>query len=585
MGHGQNDDFSFLEMDNFDIDFIDFGDNAGQQQHDRDHAQSGQAMGNTSMAESGPGMVGSEEEMMSGGAVPMDINPMFRRAHGSKENVMDLEQRAMMQQQQQLIAQHTHYQRQGIVPPTPNSLEMQAGHQHFPVMNRAVLDSLIRKQQEQVGVGTYEVWVGANRTQMVFTPLVSPAVTPLDTQFARVPEYAVPGEYFSPLTSPALNAQNQRQPRSGYGSIKGSDTSEAPSPVDMDIDSTSHTPDQALKQKPKRKAPAKPSTRTVRQSPAMKPQSKKKQSGSTIFPPRDIADIMEGFTDSNQTLSPARPGSGKLSLPQSQGSSETGSISPEPLSEVLMPPPATPRPGTAGRSPTILPQEGSRSAPLKAMDNPATPASLMKLQKNAKITSNPRMASTAAASGVVDIAVTDSSYNGKAKPDLQVDTQMEDDQVTPTLNARIGPASAPLTASTPVPPSPAFSTAASTVASPNGKTAFKPGPKGKKRNSSSHASPALRPKISPSIKPLLPEGGKLSLTPLIHLISRISTNISCTDSTVQTLTQSSQIRPRNLCPLPRLKVKLPEHPRGHSPAGRELPRGTVRKSHIEANEP
>src|SRR6185436_20506 len=44
---------------------------------------------------------------------------------------------------------------------------------------------------------------------MSFTPLVSPAVTPLETRFPVDTQFTVPGAYFSPLTSPALHAQNE----------------------------------------------------------------------------------------------------------------------------------------------------------------------------------------------------------------------------------------------------------------------------------------------------------------------------------------------------------------------------------------
>jgi hypothetical protein len=345
----------------------------------------------------------------------------------------------------------------------------------------------------------------------MFTPLVSPAVTPLDTQFNQMPEFARPGEYFSPLTSPALQAQHHSHSRSAYASLKSSDTSEAPSPVDMDIDSPVNMPGSAIStasSKSKRKPATKSTSRAVRQSPAMKPQ-RKKQPSSTVIAARDIADIMEGFSNS-PTMTPnlGQPRSGRLRAPSSTTPSDTGSISPEPLSDVLMPPPATPRSGIA-RSPNMRPQDGQtpRSAPMKPIDNPATPASLMKLQKaktgaNGSM-SNMRMSQTAAASGVGDIAIPHGSIS---KPDLSLDTAMaDDDQVTPTLHARNGSVSAPLTAITPVPMSPSM------AMSPNGRAGATSGlkiAKGKKRNSSSHASPALRPKISPSIKPLLPDGGK-----------------------------------------------------------------------------
>ena len=46
--------------------------------------------------------------------------------------------------------------------------------------------------------------------QFAFTSLVSPAVTPPEELF-NIPEYTVPGAYFSPLCSPALHAQNELQ--------------------------------------------------------------------------------------------------------------------------------------------------------------------------------------------------------------------------------------------------------------------------------------------------------------------------------------------------------------------------------------
>jgi hypothetical protein len=43
---------------------------------------------------------------------------------------------------------------------------------------------------------------------MTSTPLVSPAVSPLGPNF-NMPEYTIPGAYFSPLASPALRPQNE----------------------------------------------------------------------------------------------------------------------------------------------------------------------------------------------------------------------------------------------------------------------------------------------------------------------------------------------------------------------------------------
>jgi hypothetical protein len=315
---------------------------------------------------------------------------------------------------------------------------------------------------------------------MVFTPLVSPAVTPLDTQF-QIPEYAVPGEYFSPLTSPAMPAQVQQ--RSVYSS-----TSEGASPSDMEIDGSSPQASTSTgPQKGKKTKVQKPAARTVRQSPAMKPQQpKRKPPTSSSIAPRDVAEIMEGFADGASSSS--RPGSSHLRVPSGK-TSESGSASPEPLSEVLMPPPATPRSTPAngkGRSPMLGPQQQQNS-----QQGPVTPATLMRLQQSAA-SQRQQQPSPQAGGATVSIQPAPPAL----RPNLQVETQV-DDLATPTLSARDGGDGGS-----------AMATPRTMPASPSMQPKSASSAKGKKRNSSSHPSPALRPRISPSIKPLLPEGGK-----------------------------------------------------------------------------
>ena len=352
---------------------------------------------------------------------------------------------------------------------------------------------------------------------MVFTPLVSPAVTPVDTQF-RMQEYALPGEYFSPLTSPALEAQNRPVQRSVYGPMR-SDTSDTASPVEMDIDqgTSSLATNSAALRKSKRKSTAgstKPPGRSVRQSPAMKPQTRRKQASSTVIPAKEVAEIIEDARRSKQNGT-VESGNGKLSLPYGQDSSEAESVSPEPLSEILMPPPATPRPGSVGRSP-YLKARGSQSAPMRPIsDLPATPASLMRIQKNTangaqeiqEMKQSNSLAEAEMEQIMEGIILPDTAGTKPVLPALDT-THLGDDQITPTLSAKRTPASASTPVSYTVPPSPR--------ASPGGSVAGKRGDVkasgrgSKKRNNTitSQASPAIRPKISPSIKPLLPEGSK-----------------------------------------------------------------------------
>ena len=364
---------------------------------------------------------------------------------------------------------------------------------------------------------------------MVFTPLVSPAVTPLDTQF-RYPDYPVPGEYFSPLTSPALEAQNHAAQRSVYGAVRGSDTSNTTSPIDMNLDfsAPSSTSNPAAIRKSRRKTSAaalKNPTRAVRQSPSMKPQSsRRKQSASTTIPPKEVAGIIEDARRAKSSNNRPMTADGKLPMPPSQDSSEAESISPEPLSEILMPPPATPKSTSASRSPYLAAkQTGSQAAPAPtpSLDNaPATPASLMKIRKQAgNGTNGPHRPSSLKeqanmAEADMELIMEDMALPEPAKattkPSLTpINTaEANGNDNTPTLSARKtpkhGPQSAPLSATSSVFPSP--------LASPRGVTPARRGElkvTGKKRNSSSsvHVSPALRPKMSPSIKPLLPEGG------------------------------------------------------------------------------
>ena len=372
--------------------------------------------------------------------------------------------------------------------------------------------------------------------QMIFTPLVSPAVTPLDTQHP-MPEYAIPGEYFSPLTSPAMEAQTRQHAvqHAYHGIVRNSDTSATKSPVEnnTDVNPDAARENDQLPRKSRRKtAPTttKSAARTVRQSPVVRSQARRKPSSSTVIPPKEVTSIIAEARKSTSTQS--SPPSAKLPLPYSQDSSEAESVSPEPLSEALMPPPATPRPGSVGRSPYLKAnQAGSQSTPVSVMRNsPATPASLMRIQKQNPNADNlniqlstlkeQTLAAEAEMEQIIDDIVLPEPINS-AKPGvapIKTPTSNEN-EVTPTLAAQIktpsaGPTSAPPTTTSTVFPSPQLGAMASPNASALSKRVdSKPAPRNsKKRTSSSHISPALHPRISPSIKPLLPEGS-MSLLP------------------------------------------------------------------------
>ncbi|KAF3937187.1 hypothetical protein ABW19_dt0203037 [Dactylella cylindrospora] len=337
---------------------------------------------------------------------------------------------------------------------------------------------------------------------MVFTPLVSPAVTPLDTSF-RVPEYSVSGAYFSPLTSPALDAQAL-----GYMHRKL-----PKSPVE---------PSESSNLNPKKSAPRRKSVtmrttpgRVVRQSPSMKPQPGRRKPAPTV-PSLELTDaaMAEAATASPRT--PASKRGGALKIPtdhhisSSRDSSSADSISPEPLSESLMPPPPAPN-SSHGKSPMLIAQrnqESSLPSPVQPVapaiplekdvpstqktkgGKPATPASLMNMPKGLA----PKGTGEVLLATVVP-SKPENPSSGAASP--------LDEQVTPRLSAvqRTSTTATP-TSSPMIEPKPAGGDSLP----PSGSLKARNDGKGHSKRGSISASPALQPRISPSIKPLLPEG-------------------------------------------------------------------------------
>lgn len=342
---------------------------------------------------------------------------------------------------------------------------------------------------------------------MAFTPLVSPAVTPLEAHF-NIPEYTVPGAYFSPISSPAMHAQNE--PRSVYDTRR-SDPTSAASPNDMSIDAgpTSASNGNLVK-KAAKKAASKTRTPRVRQSPIVKAQ-RRKGGGSTVISPQALADIVEPASQEQ----PKNPQSSTRSRASTEGS-ENDSISPEHLSD--MAPPPLPTPGS-GRSPFLLGQNGySRVQQMNTGNSlsPATPASLMRLSKadqTSPALSNLGDGDDQAMDG---FSLPEPANPAKPRPP-RIDTH-SDGQATPTVDST---AATPSFQSLPSPaftrPGMAASTSSPQLSSLNTsnavrKTAQIPARGAKKRSSVSsvQVSPALRPKISPSIKPLIRGGSTVS---------------------------------------------------------------------------
>jgi hypothetical protein len=99
---------------------------------------------------------------------------------------------------QQQVPQNI-YRPPDIVPPTPNSYELQGNAHQFMAQQMDSKAGIFFEQRRRL----------TKDDGMAFTPLVSPAVTTRDSTFHPILEYTIPGAYFSPLTSPALHAQQQ----------------------------------------------------------------------------------------------------------------------------------------------------------------------------------------------------------------------------------------------------------------------------------------------------------------------------------------------------------------------------------------
>ncbi|KAH8788529.1 helix-loop-helix DNA-binding domain-containing protein [Diaporthe sp. PMI_573] len=371
---------------------------------------------------------------------------------------------------------------------------------------------------------------------MSFTPLVSPAVTPLESQFPMDQAFTVPNAYFSPLTSPALHAQSDPMAMFERGLSTATTTS---SPEGMDLEAnpppSSGPVANDMAKKGRKTNPAKTRARaSVGKSPITKPQRKK--TGAT--PLMNAQTLSELTEQADKPAEPqARPSkktrqmepSGFASNSSTTGitDSENDSVSPEALSE--MPPPPLPKTRSAKPSPCIQPQNNATPtlAPTAAAPqptgkpSPATPASLMRLPSpsSANKSNTPTGSDPMASENIENFELPESvSSNSFKKPTLaRLATQ------SPRIRSPTAEAPSATTSSFQPLPSPVFAkpgAAASASQSPQltpGSSATTPNPRktpqlaprsGKKRASisSSHVSPALRPRISPSIKPLLPGG-------------------------------------------------------------------------------
>ncbi len=340
---------------------------------------------------------------------------------------------------------------------------------------------------------------------MSFTPLVSPAVTPLDSHFPVDAQYTVPGSYFSPLTSPALHAQSDP-----LVSFDGRLSTQATnSPVEMDVESPpAPTNPGDLSKKVRKSNATRPRKANVRQSPITKPQ-RRKNASTPAMTAQVLGELAESVAENANRPSNSTSAASAVSAEDS----ENASVSPEALSD--MPPPPVPQPRSARQSPYIQAQTGGPvpplppALPLNGKPSPATPASLFKISPKSK-SADPNNPDPVTSEQIENFELPESV--NFSKPQLpSLDTK----QAPPTTET---PKSSFQTLPSPVFPKPLQSAStnpspqltpksATPTATPNLRKTPLLGPRSSKKRSSIssiHVSPALRPKISPNIKPLLP---------------------------------------------------------------------------------
>ncbi|KAF2703970.1 hypothetical protein K504DRAFT_390977 [Pleomassaria siparia CBS 279.74] len=506
---------SLIDFDHLDLDFsVDYSapnahDTATQQLNqlseslDVQHLQTQFSPAISQEHRDGAGALPHQQDSMGGHGIPQVGN----NNSNNNNNYYDFDMSSYSQAGAASFSQaqdHMYRPHAGVVPPTPNSIEMHGDPGRYLQMDpqQALFDQRYQLRKDDA----------------TFTPLVSPAVTPHEAQFRMQEFTGVPSAYFSPLTSPALTAQQHQQAHGypgQYNTLGSCSTGTSPIDVDMDLLGEAAIPQQEHGKKlrsNKRSAPrSSNATGRMRQSPIVKP-GRRKATVTSLVPPKEVSELVDEAQESRSSM--LLPLNG-LDVPRGHDGSETGSISPEPLSDMGPPP----KPFSLTHSPAM------KTQPKQSIQGiaPATPASLMRIHPSPNFGAAPEMPPL-----LEDLALPEATWEK-----THADAIEEEDQDTPRLTARKTPKLAPL--STPSagaalcgkpspmlntissPSSPAFSVTSKKRSDP------KLDRNSKKRNSiapSTLASPALRPRISPSIKPLLPDSSLSDDTHALLLASK-----------------------------------------------------------------
>ncbi|KAJ6004833.1 hypothetical protein N7540_012632 [Penicillium herquei] len=420
-----------------------------------------------------------------------NMTPGFCAQDASHSSVMS---------QQQSSGQHYMHGQQ-MIPPTPNSMELHGTAARYSQRmddNPEMYDHRYSRVAED---------------QALYTPLVSPAMTPLENQF-QLDAFTVPGEYsITPLTSPALEAQHHST-NGYYHSRQVSDVGFVPTSAEINpLAGTSAPGSPSIIRKTNRRRPSTASRLSgrskVKQSPSIRAQTQRRG--------KQVPNSEEFYNSLTQELNkPQNNDVRSLQASSNEGSGQD-SVSPEPLSEPLMLPPALP---SSRKSPAIAPQ------PAQPLSAAATPATLMRIQRSQHVQDSGQFMGRAQLEyhdeTMEDISLPEAAATTMhSRPKInRIDTSFHPGTASPAISANVTPSleprSAPLNGSIPISPR----TAA--MPSPSGPIPKRSDPSrssisSRKRLSvsSTQASPQLRPKISPNIQPLMRAGDNFSQDALL----------------------------------------------------------------------
>ncbi|KAG5939048.1 hypothetical protein E4U53_007902 [Claviceps sorghi] len=439
--------------------------------------------------------------------------------------ILYLQQQKFNQQQRQLQEQHiTFFSHHQSIPPTPRSLDLSSGAGQF-------YSQAEQMPQRASYDGGYH-YPMSEPHDMASTPLISPAVTPLDAHFSMENAFTMPASYFSPLTSPALHAQTDAS------SFYDCSTQSNNSPAEMDLEppvvSSPVGPSTDLSKKARKgssavKARGKP---IIKSSPIVKPQRRK-----TGPSPAIVSKVLDEVDESNIQSS----NQGFLPMPATSPtdvSEENAFSSPENLTD--MPPPPVPSRRSASRSPYIQAQNNGSQRPIprsltasqpqgqqtqqqpqqqQQQPHPATPASLMKLPASKAKAQQPlaNREHTTVTENIESLELPESiamppplassdtstvSPSPKIEPSSSTSTSQQQPLQSPIIRTTLGTMSSSQSPQLRPGSSELGARRTPQLASKNGR---------KRSASSVHASPALLPRISPNIKPLLPGGPRMSM--------------------------------------------------------------------------